>query len=376
MIGGRAYCLDVSVAEKRYFRDGVSRRSSLKGIPGMSTPDYVRLGRSNLRVSRLCLGTMMFGAQTDAAESARIFASAREHGINFIDTADMYAYGKSEAILGDLLQGQRHDCVLATKLGHQFGTGPNRSNYSRQWLIRSVENSLERLRTDYIDILYLHRDFHGENLEEAAATLGDLIRSGKIRGFGLSNFHGWRIAEFVNLCRRMGVPQPMVCEPYYNMLNRGPEVEILPACAYHGLGVATYSPIARGVLTAKYDPNQPPPEGTRAGRRDPRMMQTEFNATSLNIAVQLRDYCQGRGIKPSHFATAWVLANPIVTSVVVGPRTLEQMEDYYPALDVTISPAEESMVDAWVTPGHPSAAGYNDPAYPFYGRPVNASVPA
>jgi aryl-alcohol dehydrogenase-like predicted oxidoreductase len=339
----------------------------------VSSTDYVRLGRSNLKVSRLCLGTMMFGSHTDAAESARIFHSAREHGINFIDTADLYSLGRSEEVLGDLLQGQRHDWVLATKLGHQSGTGPNRSNYSRKWLVRSVEGSLQRLRTDHIDILYLHKDFDDENFEEVAYALGDLIRSGKIQGFGLSNFRGWRIAEFVHVCRRLGVPQPMVCEPYYNMLNRGPEVEVLPACAHYGLGVATYSPIARGVLTGKYQPNQPPPEGTRAARRDPRIMQTEFNDVSLNIAAQLADYCAKRGIKPGHFASAWVLANPIVSSVIVGPRTLEQMEDYYPALDVAITADEEAMVDAWVSPGHPSAAGYNDPAYPFNGRPVKAA---
>ncbi|MPT41522.1 MAG: aldo/keto reductase, partial [Achromobacter sp.] len=207
--------------------------------------NYRRLGRSNLRVSPLCLGTMMFGEQTPDEEAARIVASARDHGLNFIDTADVYNGGRSEEVVGRLLKGQRHDWVLASKIGNAVGKGPNQSHYSRQWLIRGVESSLARLDTDFMDILYLHRDYHEENLEEALWALGDLIRAGKLRSFGLSNFRGWRIAEVMRLCEKMGVPQPVVCQPYYNMLNRGPEVEILPACQHYGLGVVPYSPIAR-----------------------------------------------------------------------------------------------------------------------------------
>ena len=218
--------------------------------------NYRRLGNSNLRVSPLCLGTMMFGEQTPDDEAARIVASAREQGVNFIDTADVYNDGRSEQVLGRLLKGQRHDWVLASKIGNAMGQGPNQAHYSRQWLVRGVEASLARLDTDFLDILYLHRDYHEENLEEAVWALGDLIRAGKLRGFGLSNFRGWRIAEVIRLCAQLGVPQPVVCQPYYNMLNRGPEVEILPACGHYGLGVVPYSPIARGVLTGKYLPGQ------------------------------------------------------------------------------------------------------------------------
>ncbi len=331
---------------------------------------YRRLGNSNLQVSALCLGTMMFGDQTDAGEAARIVASAHEHGINFIDTADVYSKGLSEEIVGRLLTGQRHDWVLATKLGNAMSPAPNQSHYSRNWIIRETENSLGRLATDYLDILYLHRDFHEENLEEAVQALGDLIRTGKIRSFGVSNFRGWRIAEIVRLCQNHGVPLPVVCQPYYNLLNRGPEVEILPACSHYGLGVVPYSPIARGVLSGKYAPGQKPAEGTRAGRGDKRILETEFREESLLIAAQLKEHCSARGIPLGQFATAWVLANNAVSSVIAGPRTLAQMEDYYAATELAISAEDEALVDSLVHPGHASTPGYNDPGYPFFGRMI------
>src|SRR5690606_27956433 len=188
--------------------------------------------------------------------------------------------------------------------------------------------------TDHLDILYLHRDYHEENLDEAVRTLGDLIRAGKIRAFGLSNFRGWRIAEVIRLCEKANVPPPVVCQPYYNLLNRAPEVEILPACGNYGLGVVPYSPIARGVLTGKYRPGQAPSQDTRAGRGDKRMMETEFREESLLIAEKLQEHCKQRGIKLAHFAIAWVLANRHVSAVIAGPRTLEQFEDYFPALEL------------------------------------------
>lgn len=329
---------------------------------------YRRLGASNLRVSTLCLGTMMFSDQTDYAEARSMVDSAREHGINFIDTADVYSKGGSEEMVGKLIGASRHDWVLASKVGNAMGKAPNQSHYSRHWMMREVDESLRRLATDHLDILYLHRDFHEENLDEAVRTLGDLISAGKIRAFGLSNFRGWRIAEMIRLCQQANVPQPVVCQPYYNLLNRGPEVEILPACGHYGLGVVPYSPIARGVLTGKYKAGQTPPQESRAGRGDKRMMETEFRDESLLIAQRLQEHCQERGIKLGHFATAWVLANRHISAVIAGPRTLAQLEDYYPAVDVQISAEEEALVDSLVTPGHASTLGYNDPNYPFFGR--------
>ena len=331
---------------------------------------YRRLGKSNLKVSPLCLGTMMFGRQTPFDEAARIVSSAREHGINFIDTADVYNKGESEVDVGKLLIGQRDHWVLASKLGNPVSEAVNESNYSRRWLLRQTDAILARLQTDYLDILYLHRDYHGENLEEAVATLGDLIRAGKIRSFGLSNFRGWRIAEVARLCEQLGVPPPAVCQPYYNLLNREPEVEILPACAHYGLGVVPYSPLARGVLTGKYPPGQPPAEGTRAGSGDKRIMETEFREESLLIAQKIKARCEARGVVPGQFAAAWVLANPLISSVIVGPRTLAHLETVYGALDLVLDKDDEAFINELVVPGHSSSPGYNDPSYPFFGRPV------
>ena len=334
---------------------------------------YNRLGKINLKVSALCLGTMMFGDQTGIDEARSIVAAATANGINFIDTADVYTNGASEEIVGKTLQKTRNDWVVATKLGNSMGNAPNQGHYSRSWILRGLDQSLTRLAMDHVDILYLHRDYPEANLEEAVQALGDLIRVGKIRAFGLSNFRGWRIAEVGHLCRQVGVPQPVVCQPYYNLLNRGPEVEILPACAHHGIGVVPYSPIARGVLTGKYLPGQVAPEGTRAGRGDKRIMETEFRPESLAIAQQLKAYCDANGHSLGQFATAWVLANPIVSSVIAGPRTLAQMEDYFPAVALKINAEAEALVDTLVHPGHASTPGYNDPSYPFVGRPSAAS---
>ncbi|KAB2892765.1 MAG: aldo/keto reductase [Burkholderiaceae bacterium] len=326
---------------------------------------YRRLGTSNLQVSALCLGTMMFGDQTGREEAAAIVADAKALGVNYIDTADVYTKGASEAMLGELLQGQRHDWVLATKLGNRMSERANEGHYSRSWMLREVDASLARLRTDHVDILYLHRDYNGMDLEEPLFAIEALLRAGKIRYWGVSNFRGWRITELAHLARRIGMPQPVVCQPYYNLLNRMPEVEILPACAHHGIGVTSYSPVARGVLTGKYLPGQAPAEGTRAGRGDRRMAETEFREESLAIAQRLKAHAEACGVTLAQFATAWVLAHQGVSSVIAGPRTLAQWQDYAPALGYTVTPDDEALVDSLVAPGHPSTPGFTDPAYPL-----------
>lgn len=329
---------------------------------------YRRLGNSNLQVSALCLGTMMFGDQTDQAEAGRIVADAHAAGVNFIDTADVYTAGASETMVGALIQPHRHDWVLATKLGNPMSKRPNEGRYSRIWMLRAVDASLRRLQTDHIDILYLHRDFPDMQIEEPLRALDDLLRAGKIRHWGLSNFRGWRIAEMVHGAARLNMAGPVVCQPYYNLLNRMPEVEIIPACSHHGIGVVPYSPVARGVLTGKYLPGAQPEAGTRAGRGDKRMAETEFRAESLAIAQRLLGHAEARGLTLAQFATAWVLANPAVSSVIAGPRTLAQWQSYLPALDCSLAPEDETLVDALVAPGHPSTPGFNDPAYPLIGR--------
>ncbi|MBX3587773.1 MAG: aldo/keto reductase [Ramlibacter sp.] len=329
---------------------------------------YRRLGKSNLKVSTLCLGTMMFGDQTDAAEAARIVAHAGEHGVNFIDTADVYTKGASESMLGGLLAGQRHRWVLATKLGNPMSGTVNEGHYSRAWMLREVEASLQRLQTDFVDVLYLHRDYNDMDLQEPLYALQALLAAGKIRSWGLSNFRGWRIAEMVRLAREIGLPGPVVCQPYYNLLNRMPEVEILPACEHHGIGVVPYSPIARGVLTGKYQPGVAPVAGSRAARGDKRITETELRDESLRIAQTLQQHAQAKGATVAQLAVAWVLAHRAVSSVIAGPRTLAQWQDYLPALDYVLTDEDEALVNTLVAPGHPSTPGYSDPAYPLYPR--------
>ena len=330
--------------------------------------DLVRLGGSGVRVSPLCLGTMMFGGPTDERSSVRITGMARDAGINFIDTADVYNDGRSEEVVGRAIRPERDRWILATKLGNARGKDPNQRGLTRRWAMMAAEASLRRLGTDWIDIYYLHREDHDTPLEETVRAMGDLIRAGKIRYFGLSNFRAWRIAEVCSLCGRMGVELPVVLQPYYNALNRMPEVEVLPACSYYGLGVVPYSPVARGVLTGKYLPGAPPAEGTRAGRADTRIMQTEWREESLAIAQKLKEHATARGITPVQFAVAWVLNNRLVTSPIVGPRTEEQMRDYLGALDYGFTAEDEALVDSLVATGHPSTPGYNDPSYPIEGR--------
>ena len=288
--------------------------------------DYRALGRSGLKVSPLCLGTMMFGGPADEATSRRIIDSAREAGINFIDTADVYNEGHSEEVTGRAIAAHRHDWVLATKVANVMGKGPMNGGLSRRWVLRACEDSLRRLGTETIDIYYLHKEDHTTPLEETVHAIADLVRQGKIRHFGVSNYRAWRLAEICRLCDELGIDRPVVSQPYYNAMNRMPEVEHLPACGHFGLGVASYSPLARGVLTAKYAPGQAPAEGTRAGRGDRRMMQAEWREESLIIAQTIKEHAARKGLTPK-----LVIAEPKNIGVS-SPRLTFSMSNSSPAI--------------------------------------------
>ena len=330
--------------------------------------EYRRLGCSGLKVSPLCLGTMMFGGPAEEDVAGRIVARAREAGINFIDTADVYNAGRSEEITGRLIHGERDWWVLATKLANPTGQGPNDRGLSRRHCILAAEASLRRLGVEAIDILYLHKEDHETPLEETVRAMADLVRAGKIRHFGVSNFRSWRLAEICRLCDAAGIDRPVVSQPLYNALNRMAEVEHLPACAHFGLGVAPYSPLARGVLTGKYRPDAVPEAGTRAERADKRLMETEWRRESLEIAQEIARHAQARGITPGQFAMAWLLHNRLVTAPIAGPRTEAQWEEYLGALNHRFTAEDEALVDRLVPAGHPSTPGYTDPAYPVEGR--------
>lgn len=333
--------------------------------------DYRYLGKSALKVSPLCLGAMMFGGETDEQTAQRIIDRAYEQGVNFLDTADVYHGGKSEVAVGRAVAAHRDDWVIATKFGYGgLQSGPNQQGQSRKWIMQTVEGSLKRLNTDYVDILYFHRALIDAPLEEGLRAINDLIRQGKVRYYGLSNFRGWRIAEIVRLADELGMERPVVSQPLYNIVDRTCEVEQLPAAAAYGLGVVPYSPLARGVLTGKYALGSSPAADTRAGRGDMRIMQTEWRPESLEVAQKIATYAKDRGTTPVAFALAWVLKNRLVSALLAGPRTEAHWESYCAALDVDLTPQDEAFIDGLVKPGHSSTPGYTDPGYPVEGRKV------
>lgn len=334
----------------------------------MANVKYRALGQSGLKVSELCLGSMMFGGPCPADEAARIVDHAADSGVNFIDTANTYEKGRSEDVVGRAIKARRSHWVLATKLAQPMGPGPNDRGLSRRNMIQATDASLARLGTDWIDIQYIHRVDSSVPWAEVARTFGDLIQAGKLRYWGLSNVRAWHIPVIAAACKDVGVAPPVVVQPYYNLMNRMPEVELIPAARAHGLGLAAYSPLARGILSGKYQPGSNAPPDTRAGRSDRRMMQTEWRPESLAIAATLKAHAEARGRTLIDLAVGWALNNSALTTVIGGPRTLAQWTAYVAALDYPWTPEDEAIVDSLVAPGHPSTAGYTDPEYPVEGR--------
>ncbi len=330
--------------------------------------DYRYLGRSALQVSPLCLGAMMFGGATDEATASRIIGKARDQGVNFIDTADGYNGGKSEEAVGQAIRGHRHHWVLATKFGHRLSDAPNHGGQSRKWIFQDVEDSLRKLGTDYIDLLYFHKADVNAPFEEPLRAVQDLMAQGKVRYYGVSNFKGWRIAEICRAADAIGMDRPVASQPLYNMVDRLSEVEQLPAAGHYGVGVVPYSPLARGILSGKYTRGAEPPEGSRAARKDVRILQTEWRAESLDIAQAVAERAADKGVSTVAFASAWVIRNRFVSSAICGPRTEAQWDSYLPALDVMLTAEDEAFIDALVPPGHASTPGYTDPIYPIEGR--------
>jgi len=331
--------------------------------------DYRLLGRTGVRVSPLCLGTMMFGAQTTEADSIRIIHKALDLGINFVDTADMYGVGESERVVGKAIAEKRGQVVLATKGKNKMGEGPNDWGTSRLHMRQALDASLKRLNTDYIDLYYIHAPDYDTPIEETLRFLDDAVHQGKILYPACSNFRAWRVCEALWTSDKLGLARLAAVQPLYNLVNRDVEVELLPLAKEHGLGVVTYSPLARGILTAKYKPGEAFPEGSRAARNDKRMGEAELRDESLAISQQLADHCKARNVAPSQFALAWCLANPIITSVILGPRTMEQFDDNLAALNVRLTAEDEDFVDRLVPPGEHSGKGFRDPQYPITGRP-------
>ncbi len=330
--------------------------------------EYRSLGRSGLKVSPLCLGAMMFGGPTVEMESIRIIHRALDEGINFIDTANVYNNGESERVVGKAIHDRRDAVVLATKGRGAMGEGPNDSGASRYHIMNAVEASLKRLNTDRIDVYFIHSPDYTTPIEESLRALDDCVRQGKVRYVACSNFYAWQVMEGLAVSERMNLEKFVCVQPLYNIVNRDIEVELLPLCQKHGIGVVPYSPLARGVLSGKYRPGGALPEGSRAARGDRRMQQAEWREESLVVAEQLQPLADAHGKTLTQFALAWVLANKIITSAIIGPRTMEQLEDNLGALGWSLTSEDEKAVDALVPPGEHTGKGYNDPAYPVRGR--------
>ncbi len=316
--------------------------------------EYRRL--AGFEVSVLCLGAWMFGGQTPREEAHRIIGAAREAGVNFIDTADVYADGESERIVGAALAPDRDRWVVATKVGAASGES---GGLARRAMTEAIEGSRQRLQIDCVDVYYLHQPDPGTPLDETVETLGELIAGGKVRHFGVSNYAGWEMADMVHRCRRLGVPPPVVCQPYYNILNRVAEIEILPAARHFGIGVAVYSPLAGGMLTGKY--RGAAGKDARGTRGDTRFSEVEFHDAAADAARRVAEHAEGRGVVPAHFATRWAIDHADVTSAVAGPRTASQWTDYVRAVEQRLDEEDEAFVSSVVAPGQPSTPGFTGP---------------
>ena len=330
--------------------------------------EYKTLGRAGVKVSPLCLGTMMFGGPTNEKDSICIIHRALDAGINFMDTANVYNDGESERVIGKAVRSNREKWVIATKVHGSMGDDVNQSGSHRVNIMSAVEASLKRLGTDYIDVYYLHRWDASTRIAESLRALDDCVRLGKVRYIACSNFEAWRVCEALWTSEKLGLEEFVCVQPLYNIVNRDAEVELLPFCEKYGVGVVPYSPLARGVLSGKYLVGQEPPKGSRAARKDRRILQTELREESYEVARQLKPLADAHDKTLTQFALAWVLANPLITSAIIGPRTMEQLEDNLGCLDCTLSAEDEAAIAALVPPGEHTGKGYNDPAYPVLGR--------
>jgi aryl-alcohol dehydrogenase-like predicted oxidoreductase len=326
------------------------------------------LGRTGMSVSKLCLGAMMFGSwgNPDHEASIRIVHAALDAGITFVDTADVYGQGESEEIVGKALAGRRDGIVLATKFWNQMGDDANRRGASRRWILRAVEESLRRLRTDWIDLYQLHRPDPDTDIAETLGALDDLVRQGKVRAIGHSTFPASAIVEAQWVARERGL-QGFACEqPPYSILVRHVEADVLPACARHGLGVITYSPLTGGWLSGRWRGDAGQQASSRATRLPERFdLSQPANQRKLEAVEQLAQLADEAGITLIQLAIAFVLNHPSVTAAIVGPRTMEQLESQLAAADVVLDAALLDRIDEIVPPGttvNPVDASWVNPA--------------
>jgi aryl-alcohol dehydrogenase-like predicted oxidoreductase len=327
------------------------------------------LGRTGVSVSKLCLGAMMFGAwgNSDHDESIRIIHRALDAGINFIDTADVYARGESEEIVGKALSGgRRDDVILATKFHGAMGDDPNQQGSSRRWIVRAVEDSLRRLDTDWIDLYQVHRPRPDTDIEETLSALTDLVHQGKVRYIGHSTFPASEIVEAQGVARDRQLQRFVTEQPAYSILARAIEGDILPTCRRHGMGVLSYSPLTGGWLSGRWRKDTGQQSSSRASRLPERFdLSQPLNQRKLDAVEQLAQLAEQAGIALIQLAIAFVLNHPAITAAIIGPRTMEQFEGQFAAADVALDDAVLDRIDEIVPPGvtiNPVDNSFDNPA--------------
>lgn len=313
--------------------------------------EYRPFGSTGLRVSRYGVGTLMLGAwgNTDRGECVRIIHRALDAGVNLVDTADVYAAGESEEIVGAALSGRRDDVLVSTKFHNPMGPGENQRGNSRRWIFQSVDASLERLGTDWIDVYHVHRVDPNTAIEETVDALDDLVRAGKIRYWGTSMFPAGQFVDAVWAADRRRASPPRSEQPLYNILSRGIENDVLPTCLRHGAGVITWSPLSGGWLTGKYSRQDPAPEGTRAARF-PEYFDAG-NEVKFDKVDRLQAIAAEAGVSLTHMALAWCGEHPAVSTTLLGPRTERQLQDLLGAVDVSLDHQILDRIDEVHRPG-------------------------
>jgi aryl-alcohol dehydrogenase-like predicted oxidoreductase len=316
--------------------------------------NYRPLGRTGVKVSELCLGCMMFGGKTDLADSCRIIDRALDLGINFLDTANVYSRGQSEEITGEALKrnGKRHRVILATKVhGQMADDDPNASGNSRRHILQQCDASLRRLQTDWIDLYQLHRPSTDIPLDETLRALDDLIRAGKVRYIGTSTFAAWQIVEALWIAKELGLNRFICEQPPYNLLDRRIERELIPMAQTYGLAIIPWAPIASGFLTGKYKRTGPDPADARLKRDDAGQWGWRNYNAAFGILDRVEELAQTKGCTPSQLAIAWCAQQPAITRPIIGPRTMEQLEDNLKATEVKITDADRRALDEVAPPG-------------------------
>lgn len=313
--------------------------------------DYRLLGRTGVRVSPLCLGAMNFGAPTDADASIRIVYAALDAGINFVDTADVYNAGVSEEVVGRALEGRRDRVVLATKVHFRMGDGANDQGNSRLHVLRACDASLRRLRTDYIDLYQVHRPDPDVPVDETLGALTDLVRAGKVRYIGCSTHPAWMVMEALATSERLGLARYVSEQPPYNLLDRRIENELVPLAARYQLALLPWAPLAQGVLAGRYAADAAPPADSRAGRLPDSIYARRVTPRGVAAGQRFAALAREHGKTPGQLALLWCRDQPCVTSPIVGPRTMEQLTDLLPVLEMRLSDEERAACDAINPPG-------------------------